>query len=262
MNCKLLALDVDGTLLDDEHRLSPVTAAALCALADQGIEIVLCTGRSPTNAAPYLREIGLEGMMITHNGATTVQSETMEVVDQQPITLEEILPFIRYCRENRIHFDICTPFHLYVEQLTAEEQQMYTNFMLEPVVHEDLSVFREPMVKFTIFGTKETMDKVEQDWRSWNSELNIIRSHLLFIDIMNPLASKGNALRQLAGKRNVTREQIVAIGNYYNDLDMLQYAGLGIAMENSPEDLKQQADAVTASNNDNGVYQALKKYIL
>lgn len=262
MKYKLLALDVDGTLLDDHHQLSALTAEALRSLSEQGTEIVLCTGRSPTNAVPYLREIGLEGIMITHNGAATVESRTMSVTHQHSFTLEQISPFIHYCRQHRIHFDICTPFHLYVEQLTPNEQTMYTNFMLEPVVQSDLTVFSEPMVKFTLFGQKEKVDEVEEEWKTWTSELRIIRSHLFFIDIMHPLASKGFALRKLAEQRGVERKHIAAIGNYYNDLDMIEFAGLGIAMDNSPEDIKRKADAVTASNNEEGVYQALRRYIL
>ncbi|WP_144937718.1 Cof-type HAD-IIB family hydrolase [Paenibacillus sp. 32O-W] len=260
MNYKLIALDVDGTLLNDRHELTPRTAELLREIHHAGAEIVLCTGRSPTNAVPYLREMGLDGIMITHNGAATVASREMAVLYQHSFTIEEVVPFIHFCRENNLHFDLCTPFELYLEHVTEWEQKMYESFKMTPIVYKDLLQFKEPIVKFTIYSEKEKVDQAEQEWGAWKTPLRMIRSHLNFIDWMHPEASKGNALQQLARVRGISREEIIAIGNYYNDMDMIEYAGLGIAMDNSPQEVKQVADEVTASNNEDGVYLALRKY--
>ncbi|MNR51961.1 Sugar phosphatase YidA [compost metagenome] len=88
----------------------------------------------------------------------------------------------------------------------------------------------------------------------------MIRSGDLFIDVMSPEANKGNALKALAATLEVDPEVIMAIGNYYNDLEMMAFAGLGIAVENSPDGVKEAADAVTSSNNDEGVHEAIRKY--
>ena len=95
----------------------------------------------------------------------------------------------------------------------------------------------------------------------YGEELNIVRSGEYFIDIMKEGTTKGKALAMLANHLNVKPKDVVAIGNYYNDLDMLQYAGLGIAMDNSPEDVKAAADVVTLSNNEDGVRLALEKWV-
>jgi len=90
----------------------------------------------------------------------------------------------------------------------------------------------------------------------------MLRSGDFFIDLMHKDASKGAALQKLAEKRGIPAENVMAIGNYYNDITMLTYAGLGVAMDNSPLDVKAAADAVTASNNEEGVKRALEKYCL
>jgi len=262
MKYKLIALDVDGTLINDHHELTETTKETVQAVAKRGAEIVLCTGRNPSSTLPILAMLGLEGTVITHNGAATIESAGRRQLHHFPFTVEEAMPLIRYCRENEIHFDLNTPFDMYLERISDTEKAMYEQYLAEPILLSSVTDLREPLVKMTAFGTKETMDRVEQDWRELDLPLNRIRSGDYFIDVMNPLASKGSALKLLAGSRGIDRSEVLAIGNYYNDLAMLEFAGLGIAMANSPEPVKQAADDTTATNNEDGVHQALLKYCL
>jgi Cof subfamily protein (haloacid dehalogenase superfamily) len=116
------------------------------------------------------------------------------------------------------------------------------------------------MVKLSVYNEQLVMDQIEADWRAMNSPLSIIRSGHRFIDIMHAEASKGHALRRLAEDAGIKQEEVMAIGNYYNDSEMITYAGLGIAMDNSPELVKLQANETTSSNNEDGVYQAIMKF--
>ncbi|GIP37974.1 sugar phosphate phosphatase [Paenibacillus sp. J31TS4] len=260
MTYRMVALDVDGTLLDDEHRLSPRTAETLRRVYERGTDIVLCTGRSISNTGPILEELGIDGAVVTHNGAATVHAGDRTLLHECSFPAAEVLPFVTYCRREGIHFDYCTPFELYVENLPEDARLMYEDFMHEPLLHPDLTAFEEPLVKFTVFAPEEVMDRVESEWRQMKSPLLLLRSHRFFIDIVHPDASKGNALRRLAEAKGVAPSQILAMGNYYNDLSMLEYAGLGIAMENSPDDVKAAADEVAESNNEEGVAKALAKH--
>lgn len=117
MNYRIVALDMDGTLLHDDHTLSSANAEAIRKAAAQGMEIVLCTGRSPISTLPYLEQIGLEGVVITHNGAATIASEGRRVLHRFDIPSAGLEPYIQYCRENGVHFDINTAFDLYVDKL-------------------------------------------------------------------------------------------------------------------------------------------------
>lgn len=265
MKYRLIALDVDGTLLNDEHQLTATTKDTVRKVYHQGATIVLCTGRGPANAIPVMEQLGLEGVLITHNGAATVNSINRTVVHEYPLSMMELLPFIQYCRDKDIHFDVCTAFHLYIERLKQLAQDMYHKFMLEPVRLEDMTAFQDSVVKFTVFGDQEVIDQVEKDWSSSlfpHASLSMIRSGDQFIDIMRTGVSKGSALRYVAQSLGVERDQLLAIGNYFNDTDMLEFAGLGIAMDNSPDEVKQKADAVCPSNNEDGVHQALLQYCL
>ncbi|MCS7460121.1 Cof-type HAD-IIB family hydrolase [Paenibacillus doosanensis] len=262
MNYSLIALDIDGTLLNDDHEISGPTCSALQKVQAEGTRIVLCTGRGPGSAIPVLERLGMSGVLITHNGAATVRAPGREVLHEEGFSIAEITELVRYCRDSGVHFDVNTALDMYVEKLGAEAQEMYEQFLVRPHVIEDVLSLEDRVVKFTVFGSSEAMDRMEAELPGGfvPAGLRYIRSGAYFIDFMSGKASKGKALRKLAEDWDIPRERIMAMGNYFNDIEMLEFAGLGIAMENSPEAVKQAADAMTASNNEDGVYQALLTY--
>ncbi|ANA78657.1 Cof-like hydrolase [Paenibacillus vortex V453] len=265
MAYKLVALDVDGTLLNDDHEITEKTRNTVMEAAKQGVEIVLCTGRGPLNSIPFMKSMGLGGYVISHNGAATVEVETQKIVHQFGMDPLQLEPFMKYCREHGVHFDVNTAFEMYVDQveeLAGPVRFMYENYLMLP---SNLPAWEElsgPVVKLTAFGESADMDRVYGDWSKWNLPLNMLRSGEFFIDLMHRDASKGNALKQLAANRGYQQEEVLAIGNYFNDITMLTFAGMGIAMDNSPVEVKAAANAVTTSNNEDGVHEALVKYCL
>ncbi|WP_054958016.1 Cof-type HAD-IIB family hydrolase [Paenibacillus dakarensis] len=265
MTYKLVALDVDGTLLNDEHRMTEQTMKTIIEASKQGIEIVLCTGRGPQNSIPFMEQMGLSGYVISHNGAATVEMETRNIVHQFTMDNNSLDPFINYCREKGVHFDVNTAFDIYVDKeegLAGPVRDMYETFLMTPTNLPSWDELAEPVVKFTAFGKAAELDEVFAEWSKWTPVFNMLRSGEFFIDLMHEQASKGNALKQLAAKRRVKPEEVLAIGNYYNDITMLTFAGMGIAMDNSPVEVKAAANAITASNNEDGVHEALIKYCL
>jgi len=262
MRYKLIALDLDGTLLNDRHEITPQTRETVRRAHDEGAKIVLCTGRGPMSTLPILDMLGLEGTVITHNGAATVYSEGRKLLHEFSFVPGERAEAFRYMREKGLHFDVCTPFEMYVESMSPEEKAMYAKFYVEPEVIEDVTSLPE-IVKLTISSASADLITVTQRELNANNllgGLNVIRSGDYFIDVMHEQATKGNALKHFADSLNIPSEQVLAIGNYYNDLEMIRFAGLGIAMDNSPAQVKDEADAVTASNNEDGVAAALNKY--
>lgn len=260
MKYRLIALDVDGTLLNDNYELTEATKQAVRAVHQAGAAIVLCTGRSPLNALPVLEKLELTGTLITHNGAATVRSHDRAIVHQAAFSPRELNPFITYARSRGLHMDVCTSFQMYVEHVTDAAARMYGKYMLQPEKIDDLTALDAPVVKFTVFGESPLLDDVMADWDHSGSGLSHIRSGDYFIDVMQPGVSKGMALERLAKSLGIERAAIMAIGNYYNDVDMMTYAGLGVAMDNSPDGVKQMADDVTSSNNRDGVAEALVKH--
>ncbi|MFC4778584.1 Cof-type HAD-IIB family hydrolase [Paenibacillus sp. GCM10023252] len=260
MNYDLIALDVDGTLLSDHHVLTQRTRDAVREAAERGAEIVLCTGRGPGSALPVLEQLGLSGTLITHNGAATIDAASRSILHQYEVAAEQLDAFISYSRVKRVHFDVNTAFEMLVEGMTAEAKEMYERFLIRPELRLQHDPLPTGLVKFTVFGSKEDMDDVEQDWGRLTSSLSTIRSGDFFIDVQHPDASKGKALEQLVRLRGLNPQRVMAIGNYYNDISMLQYAGTGIAMGNSPDLVKESAQYVSLSNEEDGVEHALREY--
>jgi len=263
MQYKLIALDIDGTLLNDEHQLSELNKETVRRVHDAGATIVLCSGRAPQSVFPILDQLGLEGTIIAHNGASTVLSEGNEVVHDFSVPTAAYGELFQYLRSNNIHFDVCTTFDLYLEEATQEALDIYAQFFVNPRIIPNVMDLPR-MVKMTLAAEVEVIAEAERAFREQGliTGLNMFRSGANFLDLVHEKATKGNALKELADSMGIPYDQVIAIGNYYNDVEMIELAGLGIAMGNSPDDLKKIAQDVTVSNNENGVAQALMKYCL
>lgn len=259
MTYKMVALDVDGTLLNDDHELTPRVMRAVTAVAAKGVEIVLCTGRGSASALSVLAQLGLSGTVITHNGASIVNGDTREILQESPIGDSEVRRYLELCRARGIHFDMNTAFDIYVEKLSDTSAEMYARMLAEPILRSPAELLPERTVKISLFAPAADLDELEAHWRDWGHELQAIRSGDYFIDLQHREASKGTALAEWAQRRGVSREQVLAIGNYYNDIGMLKYAGLGVAMDNSPAEVKAAADETTLSNNEDGVALVLER---
>lgn len=260
MRYQMIALDVDGTLLNDEHVLTERNKRAVEEAHNRGAAIVLCTGRSPQNSLPLLDELGLEGIMVGHNGAVTVRSSDREVLHHFSYGMNEIAGLIEYCRKYGIQYDINTAFDTYIDHQNPETMAMYDKFKMSPIRVGDVTELKDNFMKFTMFANIEKIDRIEKEWEFIGCSLAPMRSGDCFIDVMHPSASKGNAIHSLSAGWDIPSSRVLAIGNYYNDLEMLIYAGTGIAMGNAPDIVKAVADVVTLSNNEDGVYEAIKTY--
>jgi Cof subfamily protein (haloacid dehalogenase superfamily) len=261
MQVKLLAIDVDGTLLTDGYEITERTKVAIAQIKEYGVKVVLATGRGPGSCFPIMEELALTDPIITHNGAVIVKAGTKEVALEIGFKAEELLPIIQYCRQTGIHFDACTAFEMYTEGKTPEADLMYQKFFANPILVDDTSLLKDQVVKFTLFGDEGKMDQALEEVAPKFPDWSIIRSGEKFIDVIHPQARKGSALKHVLQELAIHSDQVVAFGNYYNDLEMIQLAGLGVAMENSPPEIKHLADRVTASNNEDGVARMIEDLI-
>ncbi|ALS21040.1 MULTISPECIES: Cof-type HAD-IIB family hydrolase [Paenibacillus] len=263
MQYQLIALDVDGTLLNDNYELTERTVSTLRRVHEAGSRIVLCTGRAPESSVPIMEQMGFEGVLIAHNGAATVETPGSRLLHEFSFPIGHIAGLVQYCRAEHVHFDLNTSWKMYVEHVGEAEAAMYEKYMAVPERVDDVLALTVPIVKFTMFGSQEAMDRVERQLASFDlpSSLQAIRSGAHFIDVMLKSVSKGRALSNLSGMWGIEPSSILAMGNYYNDIDMLRFAGLGIAMGNSPEEVKLAADEVALSNNEEGVAEALMRHV-
>lgn len=261
MQYRLIALDVDGTLINDQFQIMPKTKHILRDAYEQGIMIALCTGRGTESTIPLMEELGVEGPVVVHNGAIVLHSRTREIYGQVGMRIEELGGIIDYCRTNGIHMDVSTAFDLYVESVTPEMESLYLEYYARPIIVPNVSELDEEIVRMSILTEIAEVDRIYAELKDRFPQFRITQSGENYIDIIHPAVSKGEGTSRLVKKLGLHLEEVIAFGNYYNDLELLASVGLGIAMENSPEEVKQVAKAVTRSNNDEGIYHALKKYL-
>jgi len=261
MQIQMIALDVDGTLIDDHFQIQPKTKEILKQAYQDGIVIALCTGRSPDSTLPLMEELGAEGPIAVHNGALCLHSKTKQIYGQVGFRIEELAPLIEYCRNRKIHMDINTAFDLYVEQISPEVEELYQHFYINPIKIANVMEIEDEVVKMSMLAKEEVIESCIIEIQQLFPQYHAIRSGETYIDVIHPRANKGYGMAIVADKLGIPLQNVIAFGNYYNDLELLQEVGLGIAMENSPDEVKRAAKAVTRSNNDEGIYYALKKYL-
>lgn len=261
MKFRLVAIDVDGTLLHDDHHLSRRTVAAVVALQERGVRVVLATGRGPRSCDPLIETLGLNEPVITHNGAVIYHPSEGRADLELGFKVTELKPVINFCREEAIHFDLSTAFEMYVEQIREEYLPLYQRFNMQPVLLDEIEEITAPIVKMTLTDRAERLDQLLPILRARFPEGSFIRSGEIFVDVKHPAATKANALRLLMARYELISDQVLAFGNYFNDLEMLQMAGLGVAMENAPQEVKNVADLVTYSNNADGVAHILEQLL-
>lgn len=265
MSYKLVAIDMDGTLLTPELEISKATVEAVRKAIETGTIITLSTGRMYLAALPFANLLQLDVPIITCNGALTKCSKTGKVYDLKTVQPRYCSEIIRYCREEGLSVSVYDDDEIFVEK-DSENIEIHEEMdMAEPITVDDLNTAVDGSVIKLLFNGRNKR-KLEYHanrlYEQYGEKLNFYFSLPYFVEIVNKHANKSNALKDLAAKLDIKREEIIAIGDNYNDMDMIQYAGLGVAMGNSPRYLKEAADFVTRSNDEDGVRHVIEKFIL
>ena len=265
MNYKLLVLDLDGTLLSDQHIISEKNIKAIEAAQKKGVKVVIATGRLNAAVEKYLAQIGVDNYLITYNGALIKNIKTDTIINHFPVSLNLTADILEFVERNNLYVNLYLDGEVYANK-TGAEREYYEEIMgIEPTLIKGdlLSFVDKPPTKILIIEkdinkANKCMDKLKN---SFSDQLSITNSLAECIDIMNKGVSKGSALKELAKRLEISSQQIMAIGDQPNDLEMINYAGRGIAVANAEESLKAAADYVTDSNNQSGVAAAIEKFI-
>jgi Cof subfamily protein (haloacid dehalogenase superfamily) len=270
---RLLAIDIDGTLLDPHFKLPARNLEALRRAHEAGIEIMLATGRRHDYALPVAQELGFPVWLVSSNGAL-IRSSAGETffTDLLPSqTAQKLIAHMDEFRGNAVlTFDRAGHDALVLErvdELTRSiSRWIETNSAHIRYISPLENALTEDPIQAMYCGTLDRM-KVAQERLAeagFLDEITILRTqydfrNLCIIDILNRDCSKGHALRRWAERRGIDREQVMAIGDNYNDLEMLEFAGLPIIMGNASEELRQSGWHVTATNAESGVAAALEQ---
>lgn len=276
---RLLALDIDGTLTDPNFRVPARNIAALRAAHEAGIEIILATGRRHDYALPIARELGFPIWLISSNGAL-IRSSDSKTFFTDRLPARTALELIQYMNEFRRHavltFDrpANVPGNDSLILESADELNNTVSRWLE--VNRPYIKFVSPLedaltedpLQAMYCGRVALMERLQQrlNQADFLDKITVMRTQydhrdLCILDILNRECSKGHALKRWAGERGIDREQIMAIGDNHNDLEMLEFAGLAVVMGNASNELKQNGWKVTGSNEESGVAQAMEEIL-
>lgn len=262
---RLVALDLDDTLLCPDGTISGRVKDAVQAVRDLGVLVTLATGRMYCSALPYARQLSLDLPLITYQGALIKTSHTGEVWRLLQIESETLFPLLRFLEQEQVHINLYVGDDLYVAEMN-EIADRYARFSRIPVQAVGrLSSFPVPAAtKVVVIGDPAFLRQQLQPaaQRLFGGHLTINTSRPHFLEFGHPQATKAQALAHLGAHFHISRHQMMAIGDSENDRDMLEYVGLGVAMGNSEPAVQAIADYVTASNEEDGVALALDKFIL
>jgi len=272
---RLLAVDIDGTLLNSQFQISASDMTALHRAHQEGIEVILVTGRRHTFALPIARQLGFDFWLISSNGAVTrsLSGETFHR-DLLPVeTCRKLCVAMREFRGNTvIQFDIDGKGAIVLEHLRElngsiqrwlEKNMEYINFVV-PI--EDSLTTDPVQVMFCgpIARMHAALDRLATC--GVEKEITVLRTEypvrdLSIVDALNRGCSKGHALERWANYRGIPREQVMAIGDNYNDIEMLAFAGVPFIMGNASEELRGRGWAVTLPNDQSGVAAAIEQVL-
>ncbi|MEI5909078.1 Cof-type HAD-IIB family hydrolase [Bacillus spongiae] len=264
---KMIVLDLDDTLLQDDQTISIRTKAALMEAQNQGVKVVLASGRPTEGMRAVAKELKLEkygSYILSFNGSKIIDCQTNEELYSATLSPEMvhqlydlsvredagILTYVDDC----IITDSPNPYAVIESDLTGLPVKTVTNF--KEYVQE--SVVKALMLNEPdkLVSTEKTLQKELAD------ELSVMRSKPFFLEFTALGVTKGASLNFLIQRLGILREEVIAIGDSYNDLSMIEFAGLGVAMGNAPGDIKAKADFVTDSNQQDGVAKVVEEYIL
>lgn len=270
---RLLAVDIDGTLLDPGFQIPPANLQALERARRAGVEVVLVTGRRHTFALPIARQLGFDLWLISSNGAITrsTRGESFHRDLLPTATARKVCGHMKDFRGNTVlTFDVETRGALVLES-DAEVRHILGRWLgknadfVQLVVPLEDALSTDP-VQLMFCGPIARMKQALAALAAggFRSQITVLRTEyehrdLSIVDVLNQGCSKGHALARWAGHRGIARDQVMAIGDNYNDVEMLEFAGHPVLMGNAAPELKQNGWAVTLSNAEGGVAAAVEE---
>lgn len=258
---KLLALDVDGTTVDDHKQLSSKNSQAIKHAQQAGVEVCVVTGRKELDLQMFFEQFKHRGYYSCNNGAKVVDRATGEVIANRMVALETVGVLLDYALKEHISLNIVSGKQWFATYVT-EQVESYTKPL--GICFSPLQAV-EQLRGLDIDGVfvNHNGKKIAAFAQSQGLALSAEQTGEDDMDFMPHGIGKGTAVGVLQQRLGIQKEQIISVGNYYNDIDMFYHAGIGIAVQNAPAAVKQCADYVTQStNNEDAIVEIVERFIL
>lgn len=266
---ELVAIDMDGTLLDPAHNLTPRVKQAIAEARALGVHIVLTSGRPVPGLAPFLQELGIEGdddYCIACNGGLVQRIGPRETVVEYPLSFDDFVYCEQVAREIGVHFQALDAQRMYTPN---QDISIYTvadsHLSRMPLSYRRVADMDPGMsfIKLMMIDEPEVLDAaIARLPTALTERFAVLKSAPFFLEVFDRRAGKGPSLQKLAEHLGIDRANVMAIGDQENDLTMLQYAGTSVAMGNAIDAVKAVARFETASNSEDGVAQAIERFVL
>ena len=263
MEIKLIASDMDDTLLNSDCQISARNAAAIKAAVDAGKIFLIATGRMYVSAQPYAERLGLDVPLVTYNGALVKGSLSGEVFYEHKMKLETANEVLAYCKEKGYYLQLYVGDSIYIRQQN-DCSRMYTKISGIPTTEIGEALYHTAAAPYKIL----VMTKAEEFSEVWQQfaqrfagKLDVTSSKDNFLELMEPGVNKWEAVKSVAASYGVQPQEVMCIGDSNNDIRMIANAGIGVAVANAKDSVKKQAKIVTASNDDDGVAMVIESIL-
>lgn len=260
MKYKLLVLDLDGTLTNSKKEITPFTKEVLINAQQQGLHLVLASGRPTYGIVPLAEQLEMGqygGFILSFNGGKVIEVKTGKIFYEQALP-PDVMPLI-YKRSYEAGLTILSYNGKYILTENAEDKYVeYESFLTKMKIKETDDFLRDlhmPADKCLIVGEPEDLVPLEEQFRQeLGQRINVYRSEPFYLEVVPKGIDKAASLERLLQRIQIKREEVIAIGDGFNDLSMIKYAGLGVAMANAQPPVKSNADKITDyTNNEDGV---------
>jgi len=265
MNYKLMAVDMDGTLLTTDKNITNHTIDIINKAYEAGKVVTISTGRPVQGLRRYEDIITPDVPVITYNGAMIIKLHSKEVLYHKCVDADSAREVYEKGQERNTTVVVWSDNKLYANRIDDNVNNYKKITNMEPIAITDIEEqINAGITKLLWIDTpeKNIEHQAYLDKELKNRKISYCTSQPFLLEFMPDGISKAYALEKLGELLGATREESIAVGDGYNDVEMIEYAGLGIAMENAPEDVKAKADYVTDTNDNDGVAKAIEKFML
>lgn len=264
MAYKLMAVDIDGTLLNNRNELTDNTKNAIRRAVEKGLIFTIASGRPIQGIEGLNKALNLDVPFITYNGAMVVLGKSKQVLYEQKLSKADAGDIIKLGEEYGTTIMVWKDNGLYVPKVDERVDKYKTISSVEPIIAENMKqLIENGVTKILWYDEVEKVEQYQREIGKYLSDnVNFHPSRPYFLEFVDKNASKAIAMEKLGEYYEIKQSEMIAVGDGYNDLSMIEYAGLGVAMANSPDGVKEKADYITLSNEEDGVAHVINEFIL
>ena len=259
---KLIALDLDGTLLNNNHQISDYNKNVLKRAYNNGIKIILSTGRPTSSALKFLYDLNIDSELISFNGAMITDKDS-NIIYEKSLDSDTGKKLINIAKKYNVYYQSFLGNRWNIGFFDEKWLNYYIsiaqihNYIIGFEGIEDFS-----FTKFMFIGENAVLKNIEIELQNtFGNDLYFTFSREVYLEVMNKEVSKANALEFLLNKYNLNRENVMAFGDNNNDLEMLEFAGISVAVDNAEKSVKEKCKYITKSNEENGVGEFINNYL-